>query len=70
MDVNEYLADQLVRHRLAEMREEARRYALAAALTPPRRPLRVLVGLGLIRLGTAVVGESSRAPGALLTNVS
>jgi len=57
MDMNDYLIDTLVRQRLDDIRADARRAVLAAALAPPRQPLRVTLGVALMRLGRWVLGD-------------
>ena len=61
MDMNDYVIDTLVRQRLDDIRADARRAVLAATLGPPRQPLRVTLGVGLMRLaggcGAALLGE-------------
>jgi len=51
MDGWVYFTEILVRDRQAQLRELAARCALRRALRGPRRPLRVRVGLALIRGG-------------------
>jgi hypothetical protein len=60
MDMNDYHMDILVRQRLDDIRADARRAVLAAALAPPRQPLRVTLGVGLMRLGRWVLGDEHR----------
>jgi hypothetical protein len=67
MDANHYLVMVMTGQRLRDLRAEAERYALASALRPARRPLRVVLGLALIRLGRLALGES-RAGRAALTS--
>lgn len=57
MDLNEYLAECLVKERLAEARAAAARSALLRDL-PPRLPGRVAVGLALIRIGRWILGQA------------
>ncbi len=61
MDMNDYVIDTLVRQRLDDIRADARRAVLAATLGPPRQPLRVTLGVGLMRLaggcGAALLGN-------------
>jgi hypothetical protein len=47
----EYFIETLVRDRHAQLRDLAERCALRRALREPRRPLRVRLGLALIRGG-------------------
>jgi hypothetical protein len=60
MDMNEYAVAEIVRMRLADLRADAARHDLAAAARPQRRPLRVTLGLALIRLGEAAAGDAGR----------
>jgi hypothetical protein len=60
MYANEYLLECLVRERLQMRRTEARRAARLAAARGPRDAWRVTLGLVLIRLGRALVGEPAR----------
>ena len=57
MDVNLYALEALSRDRLAELRAGAAAHGLARGVLPPRRQLRVGVGLALIRLGTWALGR-------------
>ena len=62
--VNYYLAEQVAKDRLNEARAMAAQARLmdAADVTPD--PLRVVLGLALIRLGRALAGHAARrAPG-------
>ena len=52
MDMNEYELKAMAGERLAELRAEARARACA-----PARPLRVVMGLALIRLGTCLTAS-------------
>jgi len=54
MDMNEYALEVLARDRLAELRANGERLALAPARTPASRTLRVAFGHALIRLGRRV----------------
>ena len=58
-----YLDEQLVRERLDEARAFAARLALVRGLRPIRRPLRVAVGLFLVRVGHWVAGRAPRRTG-------
>jgi hypothetical protein len=61
---NEYFVELLVRERLTQAEALAARQALIDSLRPPRRPLRVAVGLGLIRVGRWVLGGAADAAAA------
>ncbi|HEV8440743.1 MAG TPA: hypothetical protein VGT40_21870 [Methylomirabilota bacterium] len=62
--MNGYLDEQLVRERLDEARALAAQSALVRSLRPMRRPVRVTVGLALIRVGHLVAGRAPRRAGA------
>jgi hypothetical protein len=59
MDMNEYAVAEIVRMRLADLRADAARQDLVA-VARRRRPLRVALGLALIRLGRAAAGDAGR----------
>jgi len=54
MDMNVYFAEWLVKERLAEARAAGARDALIHAHRPPRQPMRIALGLALIRLGQRI----------------
>jgi hypothetical protein len=56
-----HLDEQLVRERLEEARAMAARASLIRDLRPVRRPLRVVVGIALIKIGHWVAGQASKA---------
>ena len=56
LEVSTYLA----RHRLEEARKVAARWHLVHSITPERQPLRVTLGLALIRLGRALAAQGPR----------
>ena len=56
-----HLDDQLVRERLDEARAFAARQALIRSLRPVRRPVRVIVGVALIKIGRWVAGQAPKA---------
>jgi hypothetical protein len=60
MDMNEYLIGKLVGLRLSELHAAAARADLARRAMPPRPPVRVALGLALIRLGRWTVGPGHR----------
>lgn len=57
MDVDEYLAEYLMREREAEARARAARYALLHAVQSTRQPIRARVGMALIRVGNWLLGH-------------
>src|SRR6266496_145810 len=61
--MNTYLDEQLVRERLDEARAFAAQQALIQSLRPVRRPMRVALGLALIRTGHWVAGRAPRRAG-------
>jgi hypothetical protein len=60
MDMNSYAIEALARTHLAELRAAAEHHDLARAATGPGRPLRVTLGLMLIRIGTWALGSAHR----------
>ena len=60
MDLNLYALDVLSRDRLAALRADAEVHAHLRATARARRPLRVSVGLALIRVGTWALGPGHR----------
>ena len=58
--INYYMAEQAAKDRLNEAREIAAQARLAAMASPAPGPLRVVVGLALIRLGRSLAGHSSK----------
>ena len=60
MDMNEYLVGKMVGLRLSELYAAAARADLARRATPPRPPVRVTLGLALIRLGRWTLGPGHR----------
>jgi hypothetical protein len=62
MDINHYALEALVRERLAQAREEARRLD-CVALVRPRRRFRARLGLQLIPLGGWRRRDPLLAPG-------
>jgi len=51
---------QLARERLDEARARAAQWALLRSLRPARRPVRVAVGLALIKIGHWLAGRAPR----------
>ncbi len=58
--MNTHLDLQLARERLDEARATAAQWALVRSLQPARRPVRVAVGLALIRIGHWLAGRAPR----------
>ncbi len=58
--MNGYLDEQLVRERLDEVRAMAAQQALVRSFRPVRRPMRVALGLALIRVGHWLAGRAPR----------
>ena len=65
MDMNLYFAEWLVRERLAEARAASVRDALAQAVRPKRRAVRVRLGAALVSLGRRLEGRRPRRASAL-----
>ncbi len=61
--MNIYLDEELVRDRIDEARALAARQALIRSLRPVRRPVRVALGLALIRVGHWMAGRAPRRAG-------
>ena len=61
--MNVFLDEQLVRERMEEARAMAARQALIRGLRPVPGPVRVAVGLALIRAGHWVAGRAPRRAG-------
>ena len=62
--INHYLAEQIGKDRLNEARAMAAQARLMGSARPTPDPLRVALGLALIRLGRAIAGEAVKsAPG-------
>jgi hypothetical protein len=64
MDMNAYVIETLSRYQLAERHAAAEVMSQVRAAAPPRRPLRVTLGLALIRVGTWALGPRDRRSGA------
>ncbi len=56
--INYYLAEQIGKDRLAEARAMAARARLMGSTRPTPDPLRVALGLALIRVGRALAGQA------------
>lgn len=59
MDFNEYFAECLVRDRRIETRADAARRTVLEALALPRRPMRVALGVALMRIAQRMLGTGS-----------
>ena len=59
MDGHEYITGKLIEARVAELRAAAARARLVSAHRKPWRPLRTVLGLGLMRLGSRIVGAGT-----------
>jgi hypothetical protein len=59
MELNAYALEAMTRQRLEELRAYAEQHELVRALARPRRPLRVALGLVLIRVGTWTLGRDA-----------
>ena len=62
--MNVFLDEQLVRERIEEARAIAAQQALIRGLRPVPGPVRVALGLALIRVGHWVAGREPRRAGA------
>jgi hypothetical protein len=62
MDMNLYVAEWLIRERLAQARAAGARSALVEAAMAERRPVRVRLGTALVSLGRRL--QAGRARGA------
>jgi hypothetical protein len=60
MDMNSYAIEVLARYQLEERHARAAQFHRARAAAGPRRPLRVALGLALIRVGTWALGPGHR----------
>jgi hypothetical protein len=56
--MNEYVTHLLVKERIEEARTFGARRTLLRALRPPRRPIRVRLGLVLVRVGHWMLGQT------------
>ena len=59
--MNAYLADQIAKDRMREARDMARIARLMEATGSRPEPLRVTVGLALIRLGRSLAGRAAKS---------
>jgi hypothetical protein len=62
MDMNPYVIEMVAHHQLAELRAGAELQSQLRAAAAPRRPLRVTLGLALIRAGTWTIGRALQSP--------
>jgi hypothetical protein len=58
--MNAYLAEQIAKDRMNEARDMARVARLMGATRPAPEPLRVTLGLALIRLGRSLAGQTTK----------
>ena len=58
--MNVYLADQIAKDRMREARDMATLARLMGATRPAAQPLRVTLGLALIRLGRSLAGRAAK----------
>ena len=58
--VNYYLAEQIAKDRLNEAREMAAHARLMGDTRPAPEPLRVVLGLALIRVGRSLAGQAAK----------
>jgi len=61
--MNVYVEEELVRQRLAEALAMAARESAVRAIRPLSRPMRVVLGLALIRAGHWLAGRQPRRAG-------
>ena len=59
--VNYYLAEQIAKDRLNEAREMAKQARLMGMVHPAPAPLRVALGLALIRVGRSLAGQPAKS---------
>jgi hypothetical protein len=55
MDLNEYCLQAMTRERIDTMRADVQALALRAAARGPRRPVRIVLGQLLVRLGNRLL---------------
>ena len=58
--MNVYLAEQIAKDRLREARELATVARMMGTTRPAPEPLRVIIGLALIRLGRSLAGRTAK----------
>jgi hypothetical protein len=61
--MNPQMEEQVARQRLEEARAEAARWGLIRQRRPARKPMRVVVGFALIKIGHWVAGRAPRRAG-------
>ena len=61
MELNAYALEVVAHERLRELRSLAERRDRAQSAAPAARPLRVALGLALIRLGSWTLGSAHRS---------
>jgi len=61
--MNPQMEEQVARQWLEAARAEAARWALIRQLRPARKPMRVVVGFALIKIGHWVAGRAPRRAG-------
>ena len=59
--MNYYLAEQIAKDRLAEARAMAAQARLMGSTRPTPDPLRVALGLALIRVGRSLAGQAAKS---------
>ena len=59
--MNYYLAEQIAKDRMHEARAMAAQMRLMGTTPPAPDPLRVALGLALIRLGRALAGQAAKS---------
>jgi hypothetical protein len=59
--INYYLAEQIGKDRLAEARAIAANARLMGSMRPTPAPLRVALGLALIRVGRSLAGQAVKS---------
>ena len=59
--MNYYLAEQIAKDRMHEARAMAAQMRLMGSTPPAPDPLRVALGLALIRLGRALAGQAAKS---------
>ena len=60
--MNYYLAEQIAKDRMNEARAMATQARLMGSTLPAPDPLRVVLGLALIRIGRSLAGQAAKHP--------